>query len=329
MHGTVGVRSAPGSGSEFWFTVRVGLGTEQSQAGRELAGVQRPRPHPARLSALRILLVEDNPLNQEVALALLGHFGIQADLAANGAIAVEKVQQARYDLVLMDMQMPVMDGLAATRAIRALPGGQTLPIVAMTANAMASDRESCLAVGMNDHLGKPIDIDQLIARIGKWTKVSTAEDASTSDPGPSGEFGMDLPAAEVVALQTTRSVPLLDIEAGLKRSLNREALYGRTLKSFLTHFSNAPDKLASALAAADMDALTLAAHSLKGAAGQIGADQLSESARKLEASAKSAADADSLAAHLVCVRETTTATLSTIVVYLELHDGGGKDTIKH
>jgi len=329
MHGSVGVHSAPGNGSEFWFTVRVGLGTAPDEAVRGCAGVQRPRPHQAKLSALRLLLVEDNPLNQEVALALLGHFGILADLADNGAIAVEKVQQAQYDLVLMDMQMPVMDGLAATRAIRALPGGQTLPIVAMTANAMASDRQICLAAGMNDHLGKPIDIDQLIARISRWTNVVTAGDASSPDSGPSEALDVAPPAAEVVTLPTKSAAPLLNIEAGLRRSLNREALYVRTLKSFLTHFSNAADKLADALAATDMAALTLAAHSLKGAAGQIGADQLSECARELEASAKSAADEDTLAAQLACVRETTAATLTMIAGYLDSHDRGNTEAVKH
>ena len=125
------------------------------------------------LSAIRgarILLVEDNPLNQEVAIEMLRQEGMQVDLAEDGVQALDRVRSTDYDLVLMDMQMPVMDGETATRAIRLLPDRADLPIVAMTANTMAGDRERCLAAGMNDHLGKPIDPDRLWAALLRWVK---------------------------------------------------------------------------------------------------------------------------------------------------------------
>ncbi len=122
----------------------------------------------ARTRGTRVLLVEDNEINQEVAIGLLEDAAIQVDLAENGEIAVRMAQESDYDAVLMDMQMPVMDGIEATRAIRSDPRFQNLPIIAMTANAMAADREQCLKAGMNDHIGKPIDPDQLFSVLLRW-----------------------------------------------------------------------------------------------------------------------------------------------------------------
>jgi two-component system sensor histidine kinase/response regulator len=121
-----------------------------------------------RTRGTRVLLVEDNEINQEVAIGLLEDAAIQVDLAENGEIAVRMAQENDYDAVLMDMQMPVMDGIEATRAIRSDPRFHNLPIIAMTANAMAADREKCLNAGMNDHIGKPIDPDQLFSVLLRW-----------------------------------------------------------------------------------------------------------------------------------------------------------------
>ena len=121
-----------------------------------------------------MLLVEDNDINQEVAIGLLEDAAIQVDLAENGEIAVRMARENDYDAVLMDMQMPVMDGIEATRAIRSDPRFQTLPIIAMTANAMSTDREQCLKAGMNDHIGKPIDPDQLFSVLLRWTGRDSA-----------------------------------------------------------------------------------------------------------------------------------------------------------
>jgi len=210
MHGEVGVDSVPGQGSTFWFTARLDTATgplpeaapallppavsaaagaldTEAPAGPDAAtadgnaqAADAPTPEdaddtedtdgPAALAGARVLLVEDNDLNQEVALALLHHLGLQVDVAGDGAEAVARVQQQAYDAVLMDVQMPVMDGLSATRAIRRLPAGAGLPILAMTANAMREDRARCLAAGMDDHLAKPIEPEQLIAKLQRWLR---------------------------------------------------------------------------------------------------------------------------------------------------------------
>jgi two-component system, sensor histidine kinase and response regulator len=129
----------------------------------------------ARTRGTRVLLVEDNEINQEVAIGLLEDAAIKVDLAENGEIAVRMAQENNYDAVLMDMQMPVMDGIEATRAIRSNPHLQDLPIIAMTANAMAVDRDKCLNAGMNDHIGKPIDPDELFSVLLRWAGRRTVE----------------------------------------------------------------------------------------------------------------------------------------------------------
>ncbi|MDZ5458067.1 response regulator [Azohydromonas lata] len=167
MGGGAGAQPREKGGSLFWFTAWLGRG----------AGAQAQDPaQPARADAelrqrhagTRVLVAEDNVINREVALALLRAVELQVDFAENGQAALDKVVQARYGLVLMDMQMPVMDGLQATRALRALPGLQTLPVLAMTANAFAEDRAACLAAGMDDFVTKPVQPQALYATLLKW-----------------------------------------------------------------------------------------------------------------------------------------------------------------
>jgi two-component system, sensor histidine kinase and response regulator len=173
MGGEVGVESRFGQGSTFWFTVRAGIG---QAGGREDAPVEPIGACDAPLidnrlacvKGARILLVEDNDINQHVACEILGDAGFEVEVADNGRIGLEMAQRRRYDLVLMDMQMPVMDGVTATMEMRKLPRLQQLPIVAMTANAMQRDRERCLGAGMNDFIAKPIDPDTLYAVLLKW-----------------------------------------------------------------------------------------------------------------------------------------------------------------
>jgi CheY-like chemotaxis protein len=116
----------------------------------------------------RILVAEDNEINRELALSWLHDVGLSADTANDGREALQRAQAIAYDLILMDMQMPVMDGLAATRAIRALPGGAAMPILALTANAFAEERAQCLAAGMNDFIMKPVNLGALYASLLKW-----------------------------------------------------------------------------------------------------------------------------------------------------------------
>jgi CheY-like chemotaxis protein len=181
MGGDAGADSTPGVGSTFWFTARLrrGLGTEPGIATTAIA--RRPAALAAaepgtdvqarlrqRHGQARILLVEDNEVNRELALTWLDDVGLSADTANDGREAVQRAQAVPYDLILMDMQMPVMGGLTATRAIRALPGRAAMPILAMTANVFSEERYLCLAAGMNDFILKPVSVSAMYATLLKW-----------------------------------------------------------------------------------------------------------------------------------------------------------------
>jgi PAS domain S-box-containing protein len=169
MGGDVGVHSRHGAGSTFWMTARLGVvdasdlpevpGALSLPAGQAIA---------SRHAGARVLLVDDDPVNQEVTHALLTRLGLAVEVVADGQQAVDRVREAEHALVLMDVQMPVMDGLEATRRIRRLPGRSALPVIAMTANAYAEDRELCLQAGMNDHVGKPVQPQRLFACLLRW-----------------------------------------------------------------------------------------------------------------------------------------------------------------
>lgn len=171
MGGHIGVDSRPGSGSTFWFTCRL----DKIASSFELPVTQSDHAAEAiqtRYAHARVLLAEDEPINQEVSQGLLEEVGLLVDLAPDGATAVELARQTDYALILMDIQMPVMNGIEATQIIRTIPRRQHTPILAMTANAFDDDRQACLNAGMNDHIGKPVDPDKLFETLLRWLERS-------------------------------------------------------------------------------------------------------------------------------------------------------------
>lgn len=236
-------------------------------------------PQLARLQGAHILLVEDNEMNQQVARELLEQVGFVVSVVENGKLAVEIVRQQAFDLVLMDMQMPVMDGLAATEAIRRLPGLAHLPIVAMTANALPQDRERCLAAGMNDHVSKPIDPDRLWQALLAWIPPR-------HNPLVAVDIPVHLTPAPMVLEDLLPPVHGLDQRLGLGHMMGRRQLYFTLLQKFVQHQAEVVSQIRQALAVNDGAAAIRLAHTLKGVSGNIGAIEIQDAAATLESQLK-------------------------------------------
>ncbi|MGL4205323.1 MAG: response regulator [Aeromonadaceae bacterium] len=237
-----------------------------------------------QLAGSRVLLVEDNEMNQELAQELLSHAGMTVVVANQGQEALDILAQDQaFDGILMDCQMPVMDGYTATQLIRQQPGLCDLPIIAMTANAMAGERDKVLEVGMNDHIAKPLDVNQMFATLAQWIKPAAVRDNAVqprADLPPSSQ-GEALP-----------QLPGINSAVGLTITMGNHTLYRRLLRKFAASQADFAARFTAALRAGDPATAMRCAHTLKGLAGNIGAQAVQDAAGELELACKQGFSAD-------------------------------------
>jgi two-component system sensor histidine kinase/response regulator len=255
---------------------------------------------PLAIRGASVLLVEDNELNQMVAVELLLEAGFAVDVAENGEIAIDRIERKAYDVVLMDMQMPVMDGETATRQLRSNPRFANLPIVAMTANAMEADRQRCFDAGMNDHVAKPIEPAALWAALSRWIRPrpglgrAPGPGAAGTQPPSQGAEPAGGDAGTVVASFPTLAG--LDTRLGLQRALGKPDLYAEMLRRFVQGQSSVIADLENAAANADRALSERLAHTLRSVAANIGAQEVSAHAQALEQAWRSGAPGEATAA---------------------------------
>jgi PAS domain S-box-containing protein len=231
----------------------------------------------ASIRGARLLVAEDNEINRQVAREILESAGFVVELANNGLEAVEKVRSGRYDAVFMDIQMPEMDGLQATEELRRDGRFGDLPIIAMTAHAMAGDREQSLQAGMNDHVTKPIDPDALFAVLLRWVRPGEREAATSSPPSQTAAA-----ARREAAPPPVEGLPGIDRATGLRRVAGNEALYGKLLLDFHRDYAASIDRVRAALGESRLADAERQVHTLKGVAGNIGAMELHRAAQELD-----------------------------------------------
>jgi two-component system sensor histidine kinase/response regulator len=257
----------------------------------------RPRTFTAketRLAGLRLLVAEDNLINQQVANELLTAEGAQVEIAANGQLAVDAVAAADppFDAVLMDLQMPVMDGYQATQTIRHSLGLTDLPVIAMTANAMASDRAACLAAGMNDHVGKPFDLNHLVDVLLNHTKRAVAGTATAAAERPAGGYATEA----------------LDVAGALKRLGGNTRLYAQILPSYLRDLTGLPDQIDALILLGDHASAAQRMHTIKGLSATVGATEMASVASSAERAFKQGTQTTAVQSACALIRATVTTT---------------------
>jgi PAS domain S-box-containing protein len=309
MSGEIGLESSPGVGSTFHFVVPFGRCEGCTPIfplpapTRSLAGPVTARPSPpdaatatapplrACAAECRLLLVEDNAFNQEVAGDLLRAEGYVVDVAGDGEQALALAAGNTYDLVLMDMQMPVMDGMEATRRLRQLPAYARTPIVAMTANAYREDWHRCRAAGMDDFLAKPVEPERLYATVRWWTARGGG---GTPDLRPAVARAPPAPEAE----PASPPPPTLDVDLGLRRVAGHRETYQRMLRLYVDTHAGDPPRVRAALAAGRHEEARRQVHTLKGVAAMLGATALQQAAAAAEATIRHRPEDPALAAQL-------------------------------
>jgi len=262
--------------------------------------------HRASLAGARILLVEDNAFNRELALDALSRAGIVVSVANDGQEALDTLERQSFDAVLMDCQMPVLDGYAATRALRSRPQLQGMPVIAMTANAMVGDREKVLAAGMNDHIAKPIKFDDMFATLARWVRPAGAAPARSAD------------VANTHANAHSSADPLaglsgIDTRAGLAGMMGDNSLYRRLLCVFRDGQVDFGARFRAARAAGNVDEATRMAHDLKSMAAALGVYAVQQEATVLEEACKQQADdVDALGENVARALSPVIASLQTL-----------------
>jgi two-component system sensor histidine kinase/response regulator len=267
-----GFLSKPVSKKNLIDAIAAALGSNAAQAEPVPASDPATTEAP-ELVGRRVLLVEDNEINRFLATELLSDLGIHISIAINGRECVDRVQAEAFDLVLMDIQMPVMDGLAATKLLRAESRFRSLPIIAMTAHAMSGDRERSLEAGMNDHLTKPINPQELMETLVRWMPAKSIPRPMIEKEQKSAVFSSD---------EIPEHLPPFDIPAALARANGKPRLLRKMLLSFRDQYKGAAGELGQQIAEGKTDEAGRLAHSLKGVAATLEANELASAAANIE-----------------------------------------------